>query len=107
MENFTEYTRLFTALVVIVDPFMAIPILLSLTHNHSITERNKIARVTAITVATVLLISAFLGETLLGWMGTSLASFRVGGGIVHFFDVASHVTGGSRECQNYTSGNLH
>ena len=84
MENWTEYTRLFTALVVIVDPFMAIPILLSLTHSHSVEERNNIVRVAAITVALVLLVSAFAGETLLGWMGTSLASFRVGGGIVLF-----------------------
>jgi len=84
MEHWTEYTRLFTALVVIVDPFIAIPILLSLTHNQTIIERNKIVRVTAFTVAMVLLISAFIGETLLVWMGTSLASFRVGGGIVLF-----------------------
>jgi len=84
MEHWTEYTRLFTALVVIVDPFIAIPILLSLTHNQTISERNNIVRVTSLTVAMVLLISAFIGETLLVWMGTSLASFRVGGGIVLF-----------------------
>ncbi len=84
MEHWTEYTRLFTALIVIVDPFMAVPILLSLTFDLTARERNDIVRVAAITVAAVLLISAFAGETLLGWMGTSLGSFRVGGGIVLF-----------------------
>lgn len=84
METWTEYTRLFTALVVIVNPFMAIPILLSLTPNLTATQRNIVVRMAALTVAIVLLVSAFLGESLLRWMGTSLGSFRVGGGIVLF-----------------------
>lgn len=84
MEHWTEYTRLLTALLVIVDPFMAVPILLSLTPDLQVHERNKIVRVASLTVAAVLLVSAFIGEALLGWMGTSLGSFRVGGGIVLF-----------------------
>jgi multiple antibiotic resistance protein len=84
MEHWTEYTRLFTALIVIIDPFMAVPILLSLTPNLSVSQRNEIVRVATLTVAIVLLISAFIGETMLQWMGTSLGSFRVGGGIVLF-----------------------
>lgn len=84
MENWTEYTRLLTALVVIVDPFLAAPILMSLTPNLSATERGRIVRVTAMTVALVLIVTAFAGESLLRWMGTSLGSFRVGGGIVMF-----------------------
>ncbi|MBF0264703.1 MAG: NAAT family transporter [Gammaproteobacteria bacterium] len=84
MEHWTEYSRLFTALIVIIDPFMVVPILLSLTPNYSTVQRNKVVRIATITVAIVLLISAFIGETLLHWMGTSLGSFRVGGGIVLF-----------------------
>jgi len=84
LENWSEYSRFFTALLVILDPFMAIPILLSLTDGYTSAERNRVARTAALTVATVLVLMALLGETLLHWLGTSLGSFRVGGGIVLF-----------------------
>jgi multiple antibiotic resistance protein len=81
-EHWTEYSRFLTALAVILDPFAALPIYLSLTRDYSIKERNKVALITALTVACVLLITALSGETILTTLGTSLASFRVGGGIV-------------------------
>ena len=84
MENWTEYTRFFTALLVILDPFMAIPILLALTKGYSSAERSRVVRTAALTVAAVLVVMALLGETMLHWLGTSLGSFRVGGGIVLF-----------------------
>jgi multiple antibiotic resistance protein len=82
MEHWTEFTRFFVALLVILDPFMAVPIFLALTQDYSDQQRKRVSNITAITVAAVLLVSAFSGETLLTVMGTSLASFRVGGGIV-------------------------
>ena len=82
MENWTEYSRFFTALFVILDPFAAIPIFLALTQGYSARDRNGAALVTAVTVCSVLVIAALVGETLLQGLGTSLASFRVGGGIV-------------------------
>jgi multiple antibiotic resistance protein len=84
VENWSEYTRFFTALLVILDPFMAIPILLTLTRGFTPAERNRVVRTAALTVAAVLVVMALLGETLLHWLGTSLGSFRVGGGIVLF-----------------------
>ena len=84
MENWHEYTRFFTALIVILDPFLAIPILLSLTEGYSPAERHRVVRIAAFTVAVVLIVVALTGETLLTWLGTSLGSFRVGGGIVLF-----------------------
>jgi len=84
MGDWTEYTRFITALLVILDPFAAIPLFLVLTQSYTVTERARVALITSITVAIVLMISALSGEALLHWMGTSLASFRVGGGVVLF-----------------------
>lgn len=84
MESWTEYSRFFTALLVILDPFMAVPILLVLTKGYTLPERNRVVNAAAMTVATVLVVMALLGETLLQWLGTSFGSFRVGGGIVLF-----------------------
>lgn len=81
-EYWSEYTRFFTALLVILNPFAAIPIFLSLTHNYTPEQRNRAAGIAAFTVAIVLSLSAILGDAMLTVLGTSLPSFRVGGGIV-------------------------
>jgi len=82
MEHWTEYTRFFTALFVILDPFAAVPIFLALTKTYTKSERGQVANIAAITVLVVLVVASLTGESLLHAMGTSLASFRVGGGIV-------------------------
>ncbi len=82
MEHWTEYSRFFIALLVILDPFAAAPLFLTLTANHNQRERISIAAIAVLTVWLVLTLAAFLGEALLIGMGTSMASFRVGGGIV-------------------------
>ena len=82
MEHWTEYSRFFIALLVILDPFMAIPIYLQLTAGFGRQERRRVVNVASLTVLGLLSLVALSGETLLRWMGTSLGSFRVGGGIV-------------------------
>lgn len=82
MEHWTEYTRFTTALLVILDPFIAVPLFLSLTQGQDSRQRRRVALITSITVAVVLVTAALFGEHLLAFIGTSLSSFRVGGGIV-------------------------
>jgi len=82
VEHWPEYTRFFTALLVILDPFAALPIFLSLTQGYGQRQRTRAAFIAALAVAAVLVLAALAGEPLLRGMGTSLASFRVGGGIV-------------------------
>jgi small neutral amino acid transporter SnatA (MarC family) len=50
-------------LLVILDPFMAIPILLALTEDCSKAERNRVARIAALTVAAVLVVVGLAAET--------------------------------------------
>jgi len=78
----TEYTRFVVALAAIIDPLAAIPFFLQLTEHHSADERRRTARTVGVVVAVVLSVAALTGDTLLRMMGTSLAAFRVGGGIV-------------------------
>ena len=82
MEHWTEYSRFFIALLVILDPFMAIPIYLQLTSGFGRQERLRVVNVASLTVLVLLSLVALSGETILRWMGTSLGSFRVGGGIL-------------------------
>lgn len=78
----TEYTRFVVALVAVLDPLAAIPIFLGLTASQNAGERRRTAFVTSVAVAAVLVTAALVGESVLTAFGTSLAAFRVGGGLV-------------------------
>jgi multiple antibiotic resistance protein len=82
MLQWHQYLEILTALIVIIDPLGAIPIFLSLTLDQSERDRRATARVAAVSAAFVLIISTILGEPLLKLFGISIASFRVGGGIL-------------------------
>jgi len=78
----TEYLRFAVTLTAVLDPFLAVPLFLTLTANQSARERAVLVRVVAVTVFAVLAVSALLGDSILTLMGASLAAFRVGGGLV-------------------------
>ncbi len=78
----TEYLRFAVTLAAVLDPFLAVPIFLTLTASHSAGARVALVRVVAITVFAVLAVAALLGESILALVGASLAAFRVGGGLV-------------------------
>ena len=77
-----EYLRFLVTLMAVLDPFLAVPLFLTLTADQSLRERVVLVRAIAITVFAVLAISALLGDSILTLMGASLAAFRVGGGLV-------------------------
>lgn len=76
------YLKIFTALVAIVDPIGSIPVFIGLTDAQDKTERYRTASLAAITMTLVLIIACLFGNSVLGLFGISIASFRVGGGIL-------------------------
>jgi len=82
MSDLQEYLRFVVTLAAVLDPFLAVPIFLTLTASQGVRARVVLVRVVAITVFAVLAASALLGETILTAIGASLAAFRVGGGLV-------------------------
>ncbi len=77
-----EIAKIFIALLVLVNPLGAIPIFISLTPNANQLERKRIAKTTTLAVAVVLCLFAVVGETLLHFLGISIGSFQVGGGML-------------------------
>jgi multiple antibiotic resistance protein len=77
-----EYLRFFVTLTAVLDPFLAVPIFLTVTASQSVRARVVLVRVVSITVFVVLAASALLGDTILTAVGASLSAFRVGGGLV-------------------------
>jgi len=82
LHDWQTYTRFLIGLIAVLDPFIAVPLFLSLTATRSLHDQRRTARVVTLTVLGVLIGASIAGEALLELMGGSLASFRVGGGLV-------------------------
>lgn len=82
MLEYTEYLKIFIALLAIVDPFAAMPIVLSMVADDNAPNLKAIARTVVITVTLVLLMALYFGYQVLLFFGISINSFRVGGGIL-------------------------
>jgi multiple antibiotic resistance protein len=82
MTEWTGYIKIFTTLLAIVNPLGVVPIFVSLTGEMGETGRRYIARTASVAVAVVLVLATVLGKPLLNFFGVSIASFRVGGGIL-------------------------
>lgn len=80
--EWTVYIKIFTALLAIVNPLGVIPVFVSLTDGLSEREQRRIAKTSSIAVAVVLILSAIIGMPLLAFFSISIASFKVGGGIL-------------------------
>ncbi len=77
-----EYLRYVVTLTAVLDPFLAVPIFLSVTAAGDAAARLRLARVVTLTVFAVLAGSALIGEALLRLLGASLPAFQAGGGLV-------------------------
>ncbi len=82
MTSWQEYLRFVVTLTAVLDPFLAVPIFVSVTAGERVRERQRLANVVTLTVFLVLAGSAFFGERLLRMMGASVPAFQVGGGLV-------------------------
>ncbi len=82
MLEYSDYIKIFIALLAVVDPLGVMPIIASLTARAGKLELKKIAGTVAVTVMTILLLALFFGENLLLFFGISINSFMVSGGIL-------------------------
>lgn len=82
MFEWAEYLKFFIGLIAILNPIGVIPVFINLTQQQTSEERALTARTAAMSVGIVLLIGLLAGEYILNVFGISIASFRVGGGIL-------------------------
>jgi multiple antibiotic resistance protein len=77
-----EYFRFTVTLLAVLDPFLAVPIFLSLAGTRDAKSRRRLEDAVTVTVFLVLAGAAVFGEGLLKLIGASLPAFQVGGGLV-------------------------
>lgn len=66
----------------ICNPFVAVPVLLSLTEDKALQEKRKIGLMAALAVGLILILMTWFGETLLKLLDVRVASFQVTGGLI-------------------------
>jgi multiple antibiotic resistance protein len=82
MPNFPAYIKIFTALLAILNPWGVLPFFLSVTTDYTDEERRKIANTIALSVVSVLTVTALAGQEILEFFGISVDAFKVGGSIL-------------------------
>jgi len=70
------------SLLAILTPFAAVPPYLSLTRGLTTWERSYSAVLAAGTAATIPITAGLIGRVVLGALGVSVGSLRVGGGLI-------------------------
>jgi len=84
MMDTTFLISAFVTLLVIIDPFGLTPLFVALTQGMTAQARRAIAIRACLVAAGLLTLFATFGETVLGFVGISMAAFRVAGGVLLF-----------------------
>lgn len=80
--EYSLYAKALVGMVAIVNPLGAVPIFLSLTEGRSAHDCRQVARRTALSVAIVLILSIWIGDSILDFFGIGIPAFRTGGGLL-------------------------
>lgn len=82
--DLTLYISAFVTLFVIIDPVGLAPLFVALTQGMTPARRRAIALRACLTALALLTLFGIAGEAVLGFLGISLAAFRMAGGILLF-----------------------
>lgn len=74
----------FVTMFVVIDPIGLAPLFVALTQGMGAAARRGIAIRACLTGIGILTLFAFLGEAVLGFVGISMAAFRISGGVLLF-----------------------
>ncbi|MES2200588.1 MAG: MarC family protein [Chlamydiota bacterium] len=82
--NLLQALNIGAPLFVICSPFVAVPMMITLTQGYSESEKRRVGLLATCAVACILLGSSWLGTSLFTLLGIRLAALQIGGGIVVF-----------------------
>ncbi len=82
--DFGDCLKFYVSLLVVCNPFSAIPAVLGFTKGRTIDEKKQIAGVTTFAVGLIFLISLWIGRPLLEFFDIRLSAFQLAGGFVLF-----------------------
>jgi multiple antibiotic resistance protein len=108
MQGSEEILAALVMLWAVIDPIGTVPVFISATQGRAATERRKIALISAVTAAGILLFFILVGEILLKAMGIPLAAFQIAGGLILFLFALTMIFGESKpEGESKVARSLH
>lgn len=82
--DLVQFVNHFIALLVIANPLSALPVVLRVTRNKSLTDKRQTGLVAAFAVGVILLVVTWVGGPLLSLLGIKIPAFQVAGGVIIF-----------------------
>ncbi len=79
-----DFLKFYISLLVVCNPFSAIPALLGLTRGKSEDEKKSISFTASLAIAVIFLLSIWLGDPMLKFFDIRISAFQVAGGFVLF-----------------------
>lgn len=83
----------FSALFAIMNPFLTLPIFLSMTVNESVAKQRSIAVQTVLYCAIMCAVIALGGQQIINFFGINIDQFRIAGGVILFGIALSMLNG--------------
>lgn len=80
--DFSQFVNHFVALLVISNPLSALPAVLKITRNQSLSDKRRTGITSATAVGVIFLVVTWIGTPLLMLFGISIPSFQVAGGFI-------------------------
>ncbi|HET7714423.1 MAG TPA: MarC family protein, partial [Bauldia sp.] len=77
-----EFLKYVGAMIALLDPISAVPLMLALTPGYTTRARVRVAFVASATVLVTLVVASWLGEEILSFFAISPDLFRVAGGLL-------------------------
>ncbi len=80
--DMTELTKAFGAFFAIMNPFVNLPLFLSLTAGYTVMQQRKLAVKIAINCLVMSLVILLAGQKIIAFFGITIDQFRIAGGVV-------------------------
>lgn len=82
--EFGDFLKFYISLLVVCNPFSAIPAVLTFTRAKTMQEKKRTALVASFAVGVILLVSIWIGSPLLSFFDIRISAFQLAGGFVLF-----------------------
>ena len=91
-----DFVATFIVFFAVIDPVGTVPVFIAVTNGYTVKEKRKIALISTLVSACVLIFFVVAGELILNAMAIPLSAFQISGGIVLFLFALSMIFGESK-----------
>jgi len=91
-----DFIAVFIVFFAVIDPVGTVPVFIAATRGYDVKEKRKIAVMSGLVAAAILLFFVVAGELILTAMSIPLSAFQIAGGIVLFLFALSMIFGESK-----------